>query len=499
MNGLHAARLNPFPGLRSFTEAESQWFFGRERAIADALERLSEHHVLAVLGPSGSGKSSLIRAGLIHQIRTGMLAENGMSWQIAALHPGVDPIGNLARALQTIAPEIREEELHQSSLGLRNVVEHTIGGSQSLLLLVDQFEELFRLRSFRDVEDNQLFAALLAHAAEARSIHLVITIRSDFFGDLASLPSLLETLANSIFLLPRMNRDERREAIEGPLWSLGCHIDHSLIQQILNDAGEDPDSLVRFQHVLMRTWDAWRQEDRAGYPIGIQHYQQAGCLSRALDMHGEIIYSHLGEPERETAASLFRQLCTEEGGRVFSRPVRIQELAEVARAPRERVASVGETFQNFGFLTASYSPVTEESVMSIAREGLVRDWEMLRHWVEQETESRRMYFRVCDQASFYRESRGALLAGLDLETVKQWLTREQPGEAWARRYNENFQEAMAFIHDSEDAANAMTFARDSEEGANRRRLSRLRTRINLMAILILILALMLAYLSRRIR
>src|SRR6185295_9517450 len=203
--------LNPFPGLRPFQLNESGFFFGRENQVTALIEKLSTHHFVAVLGNSGSGKSSLVRAGLLPEILKGRLTRDNKNWFIAVMHPGNTPVHNLAEAISSghiLGEEENEKKkytvenilpyLKKDSLGLVQVVRELLPPGKNLIILIDQFEELFRFKSGTDdsADESTAFVNLLLGAIRQRDvpIYVVITIRSDFLGDCARFENLPEAI-----------------------------------------------------------------------------------------------------------------------------------------------------------------------------------------------------------------------------------------------------------------------------------------------------------------
>ena len=205
--GTFAAIESPYPGLRAFEPHEWMLFFGREAHVEDLLQRLARHRFLAVIGASGSGKSSLVRAGLLPALYRGYLTGASSRWRIAVMRPGAGPFDELARALaapEALGPGDRQGKLCSSSCGLVQVVRDAgLARDESLLLVVDQFEELFRFASERREQDGGaealLFVTALLGAVEQLDvpIYVVLTMRTDFLRDCARLPGLPEALNRS--------------------------------------------------------------------------------------------------------------------------------------------------------------------------------------------------------------------------------------------------------------------------------------------------------------
>ena len=299
--------FNPFPGLRPFEPDEDHLFFGREKEIDELLRRLRSTRFLAVVGTSGSGKSSLVRSGLIPSLYSGFMVQAGSSWRVAIFRPGEDPIAHLAEALDQSgvlgADEgdaagtdraMLEVTLRRGSLGIVDAVRYArIPSRDNLLIVVDQFEELFRFRRNRLIENSRdeaiSFVRLLLEASRqsALPIYVVLTMRSDFIGDCIDYPDLPEAVNNGQYLVPRMTRDEVRLAITGPVAVGGGEIAPRLVLRLLNELGDDQDQLPVLQHALRRTWDYWEHHHQPGEPIDAAAYEAIGTLQqRALAPRG---------------------------------------------------------------------------------------------------------------------------------------------------------------------------------------------------------------------
>ncbi len=473
---------NPFPGLRPFETDEYRLFFGREGQSDALLARLQRTRFLAVVGTSGSGKSSLIRAGLMPALRGGMMAGAGSGWRIAVMRPGGDPIGNLAAELakDNVLPEagagLRANEaeavidatLRGGSLGIVDAARQgRLGEHEKLLIVVDQFEELFRFRAAQEntnADEAAAFVKLVLEASQQRelSIYVVLTMRSDFLGDCAQFQGLPEAINDGQYLIPRMTRDERRFAVTGPVGVTRGKISEPLVNRLLNDVGDNPDQLPILQHALMRTWEHWQKHRRNGEPIGMEHYEAIGTMSDALSRHADEAFNELpDERSRVIAHKLFRAL-TERGSdnREIRRPSRMDALCEIAGASMAEMTAVIDIFRCGGrsFLMPPASvPLHRDTVVDISHESLIRNWQRLKDWVNEEAQSARTYRRVAETAVLHREGREGLMQDPALQIAIDWQQQSKPSAAWAERYHPEFAEAMAYLDQSthaRDAANA---------------------------------------------
>jgi WD40 repeat protein/energy-coupling factor transporter ATP-binding protein EcfA2 len=462
---------SPFVGLRPFDRDDAHLFFGRDEQVDALTACLRERRFVAVMGTSGSGKSSLVRAGLLPALEGGGVAACGTGWSIAVMTPGANPIGNLAAALAragVIGPRSMPADHHHTTLeailrrgalGLVDAVrESRLGRDDSLLVFVDQFEEIFRFKRLAESAGNQDHAAafvkllLTALRQSSPAIYVMLTMRSEFLGEAAEFRDLPEAINDALFLVPRLTRDQLTQAICGPIAVGGGKITPSLVQRLLNDVGDDPDQLPVLQHALMRTWKQWCVEGAMPPGLTIEHYQTVKELSGALSEHADQAFLEIDEGQRAAAATIFKAL-TERGpdGREVRRPTSVRELADVAGVRVEDVIAIVEPFRRKGrsFLRPSDTQVlTADTVLDISHESLMRKWKRLRDWIAQEAEDRRIFLRLSDSAAQHAAGEEPLLRDPRLSFVAQWRHRFAPGEAWARRYAPNFKEAVTYLDTS---------------------------------------------------
>ena len=464
---------NPFPGLRPFETDEYRLFFGREGQSDALIARLERSHFLAVVGTSGSGKSSLVRAGLLPALRGGLMAGAGSGWRIAIMRPGSDPIANLAAALADhdvlpeagggLAPEeskaVIEAMLRRGSLGLVDVARQArLQADEKLLVVVDQFEELFRFRAAREYsstgDEAAAFVKLLLEAAQQCEfkIYVVPTMRSDFLGDCAQFQGLPEAINDGQYLIPRMTRDERRFAITGPVGVTRGKIAEPLVSRLMNDVGDNPDQLPILQHALMRTWDYWATHRLNGEPIGLKHYEAVGTMADALSDHADEAFNELPDKRSKQIAEIMFRALTERGAdnREIRRPTSLQDIADIANASQQEVIAVIDVFRRGGrsfLMPPAGVPLRPETIIDISHESLIRNWGRLQKWVKDEAESARIYRRLAGAATDYHSKAGGLLDDVTLQYVLGWRERTNPDRAWGVRYHPEFDDTMAYLEE----------------------------------------------------
>lgn len=491
---------NPFPGLRPFEDRESHLFFGRDGQSAELMDKLT-HHFVAVVGTSGSGKSSLVRAGLLPALRSGRMTEAGSKWRIAVMRPGNDPIENLARALNSpdvfgtnqegdgaLQIALSEATLRRGQRGLIELVsQNGMPADTNLLVVVDQFEELFRFereaarraetehRNYQN--DAAAFVKLLLEASRERSgIYIALTMRSDYLGDCAQFWGLPEAINESQYLIPRLSRDQLREAITGPVAVAGGEISPRLVNRLLNDVGDNPDQLPVLQHLLMRAWDEWRakrlevatevdgkpesrphREVHQGPAMDLCCYEAVGGMAEALSRHADEACRDLPDARlRDVTSRLFRAL-TEKGpdNREIRRPLTVGQLCDVTAAQEAEVVAIIEIFRRPGrsFLMPPVNPenkiLKSEAVIDISHESLIRCWVQLRKWVEEEADSVSKYRRLAETAALYGKQKARLWGDPDLQDALNWRKNNNPNQHWAALYYPGYEEAMEFLRASE--------------------------------------------------
>ena len=467
---------NPFPGLRPFEADESHLFFGRETATDELLRKLRNNRFIAVVGTSGSGKSSLVLAGMLPDLYGGFMAEVGSRWRVAILRPGDAPIQALAESLSAPGvlgregqqPEmqraITETVLRRGALGLVDATRQAkLAEGDNLLVLVDQFEELFRIqRSSEDQsakDESAAFVKLLLEAAKQTElpIYVMLTMRSEYLGDCTRFRDLPEAINTGQYLIPRMTRDQARKAITGPIAVAGAGISPPLVQRLLNDVGDNPDQLPIMQHAMMRTWSFWEADHREGEDVGLAHYQATGGMDEALSRHADEAYQELPDAATRTAAGhIFKRLTGRGAGdREMRYPATVAELCAVSGASRDKVLVVIDAFRRDDrslLMPPSGTPLSDETIIDISHESLIRIWKRLRQWVEEETQSARIYTRLAETSDLYSRKEAGLWRNPDLQIALNWRKRNQPNEAWSRRYHARFGEAMAFLNASKSGA-----------------------------------------------
>jgi WD40 repeat protein/energy-coupling factor transporter ATP-binding protein EcfA2 len=499
------ALKNPFVGLRPFETDDSLLFFGRDGQIEELLERLHQTRFVAVVGSSGCGKSSLVRAGLIPALEAGFLVRDRDAWIVAKMKPGDRPIHNLASALSPVSdalpspttPVGSEDSAASaprcSPAEMAGAIERCGAGAvlnqlgpllknsnQNVLLLVDQFEELFRFGICSGDDANREeaagFVGVLLDLARQRELpfYVVLTMRSDFLGSCDAFRGLPEAMNQSLYLVPRLTRGQRQEAIEGPIRVMGSSIAPRLLDRLLNEPlvivdqdqlDRESDQLPVLQHAMMRTWEQHQSDDSAGRAVDIKHYELAGTLGGALEQDADAALEGGDVP---LTRCLFQALTdTDAANRQIRRPARLSELQAITGVPRDRILTELNRFRAQGRCFLVWPNQEVDPTIDICHESLIRRWSKLREWAREEAASAEQYKRLAHAAERHAQETEALWVNPQLQLAIAWRQCQVPNAAWSERHlrGTNFEHAIQFLADSEAAA----VAREEKEEEQRRK------------------------------
>ena len=444
----------PYIGLRPFERDETDIFFGREQHTYELINRLGANHFLAVIGASGCGKSSLVKTGLIAGLEAGYLATSNTHWRIVEMRPGNQPFKALAEQLfnalaDVLSPqhtaETLQQTLRQGSLSLHELLaRYPLPNDAQLLIVCDQFEELFRYSQQGASYEAANFVSLLLVGSKpypispkqiSHSIYVVITMRSDFLGDCAQFAGLAEAVNQGLYLTPRLDAQQLREAIEEPALVFDGAVDPALITQLLEDAENNSDQLPLLQHVLMRLWDLATDHTK---PLSCKNYNDAGGLANALSNHADEAYNALTDQQKTIAHALFCLLTGHDlGKRDTRRPIELSKIMALTDSSCAEIIAVIDVFRRPGrcFLMPPIDvALSPYSIIDISHESLIRQWQRLKDWVKQEAEAAAVYKRLAESATRWQLGNAALLQSPDLEFAVAWLEEFKPSALWAERY-----------------------------------------------------------------
>jgi WD40 repeat protein len=418
--------LCPYVGLDAFREADYAIFFGRQRMIDEIVERLREHRLVAVIGPSGSGKSSVVSAGVIPARRDGALPGSEQWHAYPPIVPGATPLASLARlfAPPDAAPGWADEQvaqLQRERAHLAELVEQAGGGT--VVLCVDQFEEVFTL--CEDEHERDAFIGNLLNLIDRPGAQhsVILTMRSDFEAFVAREPALQERFAEGRVTATPLSAAELREAIERPALKVGLKFEDGVIDALLHDLLGEPAALPLLQFTLLKLW-----EHRSRNRVTKEAYQRLGGGRLALARSADEFYAGLIPEEQVTARRiLLRMIRPGEGLEVTSNRIRRSALYRENEA-RDRIDRVLEKLIRARLVRTSGGDTPGDEQIEVAHEALVRNWPTLVDWLEDERSAlsvrRRLETKAAEWVRLGRGNSG-LLDREQLREAEHWLASSE--------------------------------------------------------------------------
>ncbi len=457
---------NPYPGIRSFRVEESHLFFGREKQINELLEILNRSNFIAITGASGSGKSSLIKAGLIPA-----LSKQSDKWSSVIFRPGNSLFYNMSVAFLDIFTALKvsdkrfrnQKELeHILRQGVEELAKlfNEISFDKKILLYIDQFEEIFRFRQNEYIaeskEESDKFVEFLIQASHCKSFNfsVIISLRADFLSDCTEFLNFPDIINEGHYLIPQMTLQEKQRAFLQPAKLAGAELSEALMQTLIEDIEKQHVSLPVLQHALMRTWDYWLLNSEGSNVLELEHYNSIGTVSNALSVHAEQIYGHLPNDEmRKVTEKIFKTLTyLGDDNRATRRPTSLGDICQITENRESDVIQVIDVFRaegnSFLFPTENIQ-LNASVVIDISHESIMRIWKRLIDWVREETESAQFYLRISKSAELYQSGKTGLLVDPDLLLALKWQKQNKPNLTWAKRYNPAFERTLSYLNFSE--------------------------------------------------
>ncbi len=449
---------NPYKGLRAFQENDAEDFFGRE-ALSDKLAAhfRTRSRFLAVVGPSGSGKSSVVRAGLIPALRRGVIPGSDR-WFITDMIPGMNPMRELASALGRVAidpPADLLTELQTDVRRLAKVNQQILSNDQDeLLLVIDQFEEIFTLVEKEADRAHFLESLLQAVTVPDSNMRIILTLRADFYDRPLLYPKFGDLVRTNMETVMPLSPEELEQAIAGPAVRVGARLEAGLAGAIVADVSEQPGVLPLLQYALTELF-----ERRVDDLLTMSAYRDSGGVTGALARRADEIYANLDTDVRAVTRQLFLRLVTlGEGTEDTRRRVLRNELLSV-EGDTHLMSDVIDRYGQFRLLSFDRDPITRSPTVEVAHEALIREWQRLRDWLHESREEVRLQRRITATATeWYNANMDASFLALG--------ARLQQFEGWAATTD------LTMTQTESDYLRASLVARETRQAEEQKRLER---------------------------
>lgn len=469
--------VNPYKGLRAFQADDAADFFGRTALVQQMLACLAETSVvarfLAVVGPSGSGKSSVVRAGLLPALRSGALA-GAERWSVLEILPGAHPFEELEAALLRLAnnpaPTLLAQ-LQADPRGLARAVKQLLPADAELLLVIDQFEELFTLVTAEAVRVHFLESLYAAVTDPHSRLRLIITLRADFYDRPLLYNHFGVLVCQRTTAVPPLTADELHQAIAKPAARVGVAVEPELIAVLTREVGEQPGALPLLQYALTDLF-----EHRQGQRLTLTAYRAGGGIIGALSQRAEALYAGLAASAQAATRQIFLRLLTlGEGVEDTRRRVPMAEVAAIV-PNEETLDAVLDAYGYARLFTFDRDALAHESTVEVAHEALIRTWPRLRLWIDESRSAVRMQRLLAMAAADWRANdheasyllRGARLAGLAAwaEQTQLALTADEGAFLAASVQESAQQEAAERMRQQRELTQAQALAAEQQQRAD---------------------------------
>lgn len=441
----------PYPGLMAFQVENAPYFYGRNDVMAQLLQQLYQSHFVALVGNSGSGKSSLLRAGLMANLEDGQAFSESKGLTVRLFHPGDRPLTNLVWTLcdATLPANERSRQLNQlqtfiqeGAVGFQKLLKSFF--PQGLILILDQFEELFTLCQNK-LEQATFLDCLLGNLplftqntkvsrTDSPPLLVAIAMRSDFLSKCLELPDsrLAQSVQRHLVTLTPMDENTLQEIIVEPAKQANVEFPSDLVKEILKDSKGNGGNLPLLQYTLRQLW---QQQKTQG--LRTATYHQLGGLNNALDQQATAAYYRLSEIEQDTVQYIFLELIQFSGG-LESVPYAKGIINRELVTPRYTLALINLVVKKLAYeqlimtepVPLSSGGLEQPVILSLAHESLIHHWRLLQYWLKERQDSLRQKQSIEDRAKDWQTStaenqKSYLLSGKALQEVKKFQTEKR--------------------------------------------------------------------------
>jgi WD40 repeat protein/energy-coupling factor transporter ATP-binding protein EcfA2 len=447
---------------------------GRQRQVFDLLSLFQNSQLVGLFGENGSGKSSLIKQGLIPEMEKGFLGIAGRKWKSVIIRPGVTPLENLAAGIAQLGLEKGKQKLEDevflaeamraTSDGLKNACSQKLGITNAFnsLVVIDNFEDLFQ---YREVATNQFdwdqtvksFIQNISKCVGNSNlpVYFLIVLRADYMSRLFEYRTFYETLSSSQYNLPQFRKSEFSELVQTHLEPSQKTISKDANDLVYNHFGKDLKNLMLVKIFLNQTIEILNKS--FGQEITLEAVQQVSRESLYSDRL-EVFYNNCGEIEKKLLEKLLKQITVTQEGTRLRKPIRIDHFLQVTGSNLKELSPLLQTIQhNFPFLLdvvlpyqerleiKDHSVISDSAVIDIKNEQFIPQWPRLVEWIKEEKESQDLYKRLSEKATLFDKGLTDYLKTPDLDLALEWYETQQPDELWSKQFDDNHHRTIAYL------------------------------------------------------
>lgn len=470
------------PGLHHFDDSNVELFFGRKRQVDDLLSIIQEGRFIGIVGPEGAGKTSLIKAGLIPALENGFTGAAGREWSFCYCRPGITPIENLASALseknvlgaqEKGSLEMDDEIvklMRKDHSGILNALtKYSISGAGNLLIIIDQFEDIFDLAEKGKTglaweQEIALFFNNIAKAIASKdaSVYVLISMQSDFIPLLYNYKVLHEHISKGLYSVPNFRQDDFHHIIEGSILHSGYKITDDALNYIEKEYNQDLKNLPMVQLLLKKIQLAYPHGD-AEEPteLTLSNIKKLGELNRIVEKDLDQYFNQLPKCDKQVIELLFRNITQPGDGLKMKKPRTLKEINDVMGVEKNElvrvitdlknnedgILDVIEPYQkNVTHFKEAY--ISDSAVINLSNNHLIKNWPNLLRWISEEKESTEIYLRLSESAILFQQGKTSYLRPPDLDIVMTWNEKVKPRKIWADQFNPHYNISIDYLKKS---------------------------------------------------
>ena len=467
---------NKIIGLRAFATIEKDFFYGRKKEIESLIKILQKDKLVTLIGPSGSGKSSLLNAGLIPRLKKGFLAQSGKEWAICSLRPGISPIKNLAYSLTaqgslSIDSKANTEDfkIHLNTLkkygnlGLAEIYKNSsIYNKKNLLIVIDQLEDLFSFNSLldpllSDLDDILLNLVARTSRIKDTSIYFVLAIQSEYFSNLTQYAKLQEIISKSQYAIPNFSNEGLSEFIKSHFIENGISFSAEAQDLIETELFQDSSLLPNMQLLFKELIKNNIPND--GKIIEVNQINSLGGLNYSIKKVYEKTYNQLSDIQKEGFKKIIKSLHKfqlEENGNYET----IQNVSKITELSIQEISNIINIFKDslgdsYEIIPKSITGIDKNRILLLDADDILsnkynfqRNWELEQQWIKEEKESFKSYKIFADLADKFQAGKASLLNTPELDLAQEWIKNKDHNLSWSKQYEFNYKKTTDYIEES---------------------------------------------------